>query len=1164
MPSLLCVHCGFNNPPGMRFCGNCGNKLPVDTSALIASAASREYIPETVGVMMGADLMERFRVAGLNATGQRRTVTILFADLSGFTILSRSVDTEEVFLIIQQFMNLLIKDVYKYDGMVDKLLGDGLMAIFGAPIAHEDHPELAIRAASEMMEDVRKFNHQIHETYGEKIPSDLQLSMHVALHSGEVVVGGIGSNMMMNYTAIGDTVNLTSRLLDAANPGVILASDACYQRVQRIAEFQPVGPFWLKGYDQPLSAYQFVNLLEGDENTRHIRMIRSPMVGRESHLATVLKQVDDVCETAKGRMTFLHGEAGIGKSRLITEVRTALNEKSIISITGHCFTYKKSIQYWVLQDMLRHFLNLSGNETQNDLIRIITGHIKNLPNQNKPETVQLLLWILGVLKQADFQKTRVSLLDPQQLQREVFLIVRDVIFQTAATQPVVLLFEDMHWADESSLQFLSFISRQMVDMPVMVVVATRTLTEEHFDTLIQTAGKELGDRLELLSLDRLDASASQQLVQNLFHPHLIPEQVTARLVNLGNGNPFFLEELVRMLIEKGLVHYEEGWRSTEEQLEEFSLEIPDTIQGLILSRFDRLSAVQRRLLQVASIIGRDFNSHLLREVLKITDPILFDEILQQLVERGILERYSDFKGQDFRFTHVLMSDTIYSSLLSGDKSELHGLIGQSIELLYHNRIEEFVDVLARHFVFSNDREKALHYCIQAGNLSAEKYAVEQARSYYRQAEELMATVPHQHTQAAEVYTGMGNMQVFKGEYPQALESYRKAAGRLRETVCGPTEYLLLSRLYRLMAEVFEKLGQYDDAIKHLDEAHALLKLGDESDPLEMIWQLHDLGWIQFRQGDLVSAETTLREGIDNLQEDLQPALFASLCNRLAGVYYQQSRLDESIDYLQRSILLREKIGDKVAVSRSSNNLGLLQWRMGDWEAASKSFQRSLQSHQQLGDVEGEVNVRANLGLLWMDRGDLPEAQYQLTTAQNLAEKLNLSYHVAMNHLHLSKLYHLQQDYDAGLQAAQKGSQIFQEIGAQEILPDLKVSEGVIWLSKGDFNHARECARAAISTADEVNAENKITEDRGRAYRLLAEVSLHENDLEQAEGNLLLADEIFQRTGDELEQARDLALNAAISDRQNDTVSSSNYRQLAREVFKRLGAQSDLNQLDAKN
>ncbi len=1163
MPSSLCVHCGFNNPPGMRFCGNCGKKLPLDTSALVASAASREYIPETVGVMMGADLMERFRVAGLNATGQRRTVTILFADLSGFTVLSRSVDTEEVFLIIQQFMNLLIKDVYKYDGMVDKMLGDGLMAIFGAPIAHEDHPELAIRAAAEMMEDVRKFNHQIHEIHRDKIPHDLQLSMHIALHSGEVIVGGIGSNMLMNYTAIGDTVNLTSRLLDAANPGVILVSETCAQRVQKIAEFQPAGPFWLKGYEQPVSAYQFVGLLEGDSATRQLRMIRSPIVGRESQLSNIMKLMSDVQTESKGRMVFLHGEAGIGKSRLISEIRTTLIEKNIISITGHCFTYKKSIQYWVLQDMLRHFLNLSGNETRTEQIKIITAHIRNLPMQNKPDTVMLILWLLGTLPQAEFQKTAVSLLDPEQLQREIFFTVRDILFQTASDRPLVLIFEDMHWADESSLQFLAFISRKMLDLPILVIVATRTVSDDNFVNLIKIAGAELGNRLSQVPLQRLDGSASRTLVQNLLHPHFIPEGVINRLVNLGNGNPFFLEELVRILIEQGLIHHEDGWRSNEKEMEEFSLKIPDTIQGLILSRFDHLSAVQRRLLQVASIIGRDFNSNLLREVLKISDPILFEEILQQLVERGILERYSDFKGQDFRFTHILMSDTIYSSLLSGDKSELHGSIAQSIEILYQNRIEEFIDVLARHFIYSNDRAKALQYCIKAGNLSAEKYAVEQARKYYSQAESLMATVPHQHFQAAEVYSGLGNMQVFKGEYSQALDSYRKATNRLAEAACGSDEFLQLSRLNRLTAEVYEKLGQYPEAINYLNQAGELLKLTDNKEPIESIWQLHDLGWIQFRQGNLVDAENTLLQAINNLQETAQPALYASLCNRIAGVYYQQSKFRDSIDYLQRSILIREKIGDKVAVSRSSNNLGLLQWKMGDWEAASASFQRSLQSHQSLGDIEGEVNVRANLGLLWMDRGDLPESQYQLTTALNLAEKLNLTYHAAMNHLHLSKLYFLKGEFDKGIEATLSGSSLFAEINAQEILPDLKVSEGLNWYGNGDFAKAKTCAQDALKLADEINSANKITDDRGRAYRLLAEVALQENDIDRAGKYLNQADLIFKKTGDELEQARDMVLNAEISEHSNDKVSAVTFQRLAREIFTRHGAEIDLKRMDAK-
>ncbi len=698
-----------------------------------------------------------------------------------------------------------------------------------------------------------------------------------------------------------------------------------------------------------------------------------------------------------------------------------------------------------------------------------------------------------------------------------------------------------------------------------MIVTTRTTTDEGISRLLEVASFGNGDFLTRISLERLDEQASIQLVENLLTPGEITTDISDHIVHLGNGNPFFIEELVRTLIEQGIILQSEGqgWIPANKETTEFAINIPDTIQGLIMSRFDRLSAVQRRLLQVASIIGRDFNSHLLCDVLRITDPILFDEILQQLVDRGILDRYSDFKGQDFRFTHILMSDTIYSTLLTGDKAELHGLIGDSIETLYESRVDEQVDVLAQHYFYSSNGSKALYYCIRAGNLSAEKYAIEQARNYYNQAETLMAKVPHQHHQAAEVYSGLGTMQVFRGEYQPALASYNKAVHRLEEAVCSKDDYLQLSRLHRLMAEVYEKLGKYSDALDQLSQAREILKLTENIDPIEAVSQTHDLGWVQFRQGNLAEAEQTMLSGLQQLKERQQPALYASFCNRIAGVYYQQSRFDESIQYLQQSITLREKIGDQVAVSRSSNNLGLLQWKMGHWNDALASFQRSLKSHQQVGDVEGEVNVLSNLGLLMIDRGDLADAEQNLTKALEQATRLNLTYHVAMIHLHLTKLNYLTGQLDQAMDFAVKGSELFAGIQSQEVLADLKVYEGLIWLARGEIAKARLCAEEAIQLADQVNGENKITDDRARAYRLSARVAMAVNDFEQAKTHLLLSDEIFQQTGDELEQARNWVLRATLSDNLNDTGEATRLRNQARTVFERFGARADLAELPPK-
>jgi predicted ATPase/class 3 adenylate cyclase len=1156
MTGLLCHRCGFNNPPGMRFCGNCGTRLGVDTSTLMASAATKEYIPETVGVMIGSDLMERFRVAGLNAAGQRRTVSILFADLSGFTVLSQQLDTEEVFLIIQQFMNVLIKDVYKYDGIVDKMLGDGLMAIFGAPIAHGNHPELALRAANEMMIDIRQFSHQIREKYSDKLNKEIQLSLHIALNSGEVIVGGIGSNMMMNYTAIGDTVNLTSRLLDAADPGVILVSRAVHQRVKNNAEFRPAGPFWLKGYEKPVTAYQFVRMFDQD-SSEIVLQLRSPMVGRNKQLLTLVELVDQVRTSKHGSMAFVYGEAGIGKSRLMTEFRTSLNEMSIISVVGHCFTYKKSIQYWVLQDILRHYLNLNGNESLGELRQIASKHVKPKDNYTQDETVSLLLWLFGSLPKNEFQKNRFSYLNPEQLQREIFILARDILFSEAAQAPLVFIFEDMHWADDSSLQFITFLSKSIKDVPILVVANTRSIQDEIFSNLINSYKKELGNQLFLIEVNRLSGEDARFLIDNLLKPHELPDALFQKITHLGNGNPYFIEELIRSLAEQGFIHFDETWKVIPDKKGALDFDIPDTLQGLILSRFDRLSEVQRRLLQVASIIGRDFNSNILRDVLKIGDPSFFDEVLQQLVNRGILEKYSNFTGQDYRFTHILMSDTIYGTLMSGDKSELHGMIANTIEKYYPDHIDDHLDVLARHYSYSYDKEKALNYCILAAKQSADKYANIQAIKYYRHAENILSTTTPQYHQVADVYTGLGSLQVFRGEYQNALESYRKAASSLQKAACNREDNEKLARLYRLISEVYEKLSHYEEAIDYLTKAQNILILNGTLDPMELVWQLHDLGWIQFRQGHLADAESTLQNGLNNLDENKQPVLYASLCNHLASVYFQQGRYSDAIQKLERSISFREKIGDKIEVARTNNSLGLLQWKLGHWDIALEIFTKSLKGFKTLGDVEGEVDILSNLGKLLIDRGDFTQADECLGMALKQSNALNLTYHSAIICSQLSKLCYLTQKYDQGLEFSCTGIDLLESIHSKEGMAELKIYEGMIWLGKGDIHQARICGDQAVRFADEMDSGNKITEDRGKAYRLLAIVALHEKEIDRAMDCLVLSDEIFQHTGDVMEQARNLVVQSNLAKQVGDAIRSNSLKLRARQIFDQYGAKAEL-------
>ncbi len=1158
MSNLLCQKCGFNNPPGMRFCGNCGNRLPQDTASLIADSSVQSSLPGTVGVMMGADLLERFREAGLNAAGQRRNVTILFVDMSGFTLLAQVLSTEDVYIMIQQFTSLLIKDVYKYDGMVDKLMGDGLMAIFGAPIANENSPEMALRSANDMLLDIQQFSEQINEKYATNKSKKINLSLHIALHYGEVIVGGIGSNLLMNYTAIGDTVNLAHRLLEVSASGVTLVSQQVYQRTKEIAKFKSAGPYLLKGIDTPVAALEFVSLIDTPIKSSFNPDIESQIVGRKNELAQLAELTESIQYSGKGRVILLEGEAGIGKTRILAEYQNYLSSRDIRPIIGHCYTYKKNIQYWVLQDMLHSYFNAGKSDNPKQFEKQILLKL----NQLVPTEIDSYMLVLDRLFGTGFSRVKKlranETIDPVQMQSQIFWTIRDLFEKESYKKPAVLIFEDMHWADESSLAFLGYLFKIIPDLPILVMIITRPSQDTNKADLYLDWEKLMRGRFSRILLERLSEDQSKEMIEYLLPGNKIPPELINRITNLSGGNPLYLEEIIRMFIDKRMISSTNNqWHLEPVEGAIQDLMIPDTLQGLILTRFDQLSSIQRRLLQVASIIGRDFNSKLLCEVLRITEPTLFEEILSQLIHRNIIENHSDISNQDYRFIHVLMSDTIYSTLLTGDKTELHGQIGDAIETLYPGQIKDFIDVLARHYFYSSNFRKALQYTKTAAKISSDNYANEQAKNYYVQAESLFSKVSHSAEDEVDVYYGLGNVNVFSANYPEALENFQTS----KEVILANTEYvpdgISLDLVLRSIGEVFEHLGNYPEAVEYLIQSKRILETQPAPSSAEMAWIENDLGWIEYRRGNLEQSEQLFLAALGKLDEFLDTHLVASVTNRLAGVYFQKSDLDNATKFLQKSIVLREQMGDKVAVARSYNNLGLLKWRTGSWESALQYFNKSLEINKLLGDVEGSIDLNSNIGLLLLDRGKFAESENFLTTALSLANKLGLSFHIGMICLHLSRLMILMGDFDKAISYAEEGRAVYSDIGANENLADLTTFAGLAWLEKGEPENARRLGEEALKYIEEMNPGNLLTEDRGRAFRLLAKTAIKKQNSLAAREYLDKSDEVFIHLEDKLEKARNQVVRAELETLLHNSKSAIENIQQARKVFEEADAVADL-------
>ncbi|MBE0696438.1 MAG: tetratricopeptide repeat protein, partial [Anaerolineaceae bacterium] len=486
-----------------------------------------------------------------------------------------------------------------------------------------------------------------------------------------------------------------------------------------------------------------------------------------------------------------------------------------------------------------------------------------------------------------------------------------------------------------------------------------------------------------------------------------------------------------MMIERKIILREDDHWRLAPGADNSAVGVPETLQGLILTRFDRLTPSQRRLLQTASVVGYQFSSQVLNQVLLAQfDGISYSEInesLSLLADREFIiphpgiEVSSSGVGsaeQSYQFKHVLVSDAVYSTLLQRDRRELHTRVGEAIERIYTDRLDGYIEVLASHFLRSPYLNRALHYLILSGQKAARSYANEQALQLYRQALELLPNTEHTAEQAMKVHFGMGDSLLTAGDYSVARDHYIQAmeaigvpgrTGALRNLseipeeggMNGTERIRLLSQLQRRIGKTLESQGDYDRALVYLQSAQLVLRYDSGAFALEQASSLNDIGWIFFRRGSLDQAEELLKEGLVIAERAGQLDVTASILNRLAGIYYQRDSVEQASAFLLRSMHLREEIGDVVAVARSYNNLGLLSWKQGLLQEALQNFNRSFRLQANLGDVEGQIVLHTNMGLIEMDCGNLLEAQKHFQEALETAEQIGHFYHVCMARMHLA-------------------------------------------------------------------------------------------------------------------------------------------------------------------
>ncbi|MBI3913855.1 MAG: AAA family ATPase, partial [Chloroflexi bacterium] len=642
-----------------------------------------------------------------NAQGERKQVTVLFADISGFTALSETLDPEQVTELVNRFFGALNAPIEKYDGTIDKFMGDAVMVLFGAPAAHENDPERAIRCALEMRDAFAA------EKNAMRAPDSLAL--HIGINTGLAVAGVVGTESKREYTVIGDTVNLASRLKDQAPRGEIYVSQDTYRFTERLFDFRAVGSLEVKGKSQPVPTFQVVESKIGYISTRGIEGLKSPLVGRDGERAQLMRCFEMLAQ-GRGQIAFLVGEAGLGKSRLVAEAKAEIRDwrledgkwkmevgnaatrptsnlqlptSSLQWLEGRSLSHTENVAYFPIIEMLKRLLGL-----REDMPRSDAAHALDVWGAKyfSASDCEIVLPILKSLLSLDLDPTardRLRYLDAEGLKRQTFYAIRQGLRAVARTAPAVVFMEDLHWADDSSLELLRYLLPQVLEFPLLFVFPMRPEREHGSWKLRQFALSDYAARTTEILLAPLSPHAANQLLTNLLAIEDLPASLRDLILAHAEGNPFYVEEIVRSMIDQKMIEQVNlRWRTTH-AIDELNL--PSTLAGVIAARIDRLDANVKETLQIGSVIGRSFPYAVLARL--VPDSARLDADLARLQEMALIFETQERGERQHIFKHILTQEAAYETLLLRRRRELHGQIARALQEYFGARVEDQIGLV---------------------------------------------------------------------------------------------------------------------------------------------------------------------------------------------------------------------------------------------------------------------------------------------------------------------------------------------------------------------------------------------------------------------------------------------------------------------------------------
>ena len=1093
MPGKACPNCSFENPEGARFCMSCGTALERRCKVCGTELPPQARFCMNCGTPVEDAVPPRpapAEQAVLALPEERRQVTVVFADLSGYTAVAETMDPEAVKSLVERCLRRLGEEGERYGGRVDKYIGDNVMSIFGAPVAHEDDAERAVRAALGMQAAMAEINEGLGDTHG------VSFALRVGVNTGEVLAGSVGRE----YTVIGDTVNVASRLETASRPGSVTVGERTYRATRHVVEYRPLEALELKGKADPVRAWEAVGVLAAQPVGRMIARSETPLVGRDEELRLLESLYGRVVAEGRPHLVTVVGQAGVGKTRLQRELERGLAARADAPTVrqGRCLPYGSSIVFWALGEVVRTECGIVDTDPADVAWEKLRRAVDMLSFEADSRRTALLMGrLLGIEPPGESPAPDTQ--DPQRMREAFFAAIRTAMEAMARRNPLLLVFEDIHWADQGMLDLIEHLG-QWVRGPLMILCLAR-------DELLERRPGWGGGRRGATSifLEPLNAQETRELIASLMPSEEPDPELVPVVAERAGGNPFFVEEMVRLLAEEG----------------NGGSELPDTVQGLLAARLDSLEPFERRLVQHAAVVGRTFWPESLVPVAD-EDGRDLTQALSSLQEKDIFVpgEASALAGEpELAFKHVLIRDVAYGMLPKAIRARKHFQVGSFVEERAGDRSHEVVALLAEHYgraaalgrearVEAGDLErselKALHFLETAGDTAMSFYSNSEAFSHYQAARDVGQR--HDPEALARIGEKQGDAALRLGRVDAAIEVWQECFEYHRRH----ENLTRLADLHRKIGSGFWLKGDRRAAIEHHQKGINLLKDGPPC--IELVRLYEEAAWLYMQTGDnmlaIYASEKALRLA-ERLGETRAASrahgIFGRVFGRIGDTVKARENLEKAVELARGSdesetILALLALGQHLEVSEA------------DYPEAEKAYAEALAQAEQIGDVPSQVDLHAALGWLAVYRCDWPAVRASSKASARLSEQQGLAGKLCLSQVLRGLLHWRDGEWDQAESLYRRAHELAEQVGWSEAAFAALFGLATVLSDRSDFGPADTALGQALDICERAGLIAQSIQAIAARAEVLALADKDEQSVEAAKEASELADRLHYPVG----------------------------------------------------